>query len=100
MRNSFMNMELQDWLRNNLTLSIAFAYDMENWDLMLGYVRNAFVFNNPNGAQGNIIEGARFMVDNTVVRAGAQHITAGGWLPPEHNWIKAYGNLDKFDINR
>ncbi|KAK8691294.1 hypothetical protein V6N13_074809 [Hibiscus sabdariffa] len=93
--------------RNNLTLSVAFAYDMENWDLMFGYVlwnlwnqRNAFVFKNPNGAHGNIIERAHFMVDNIVVPsaspreplvdAGAQHVTAGGWLPPKHDWIKDF----------
>ncbi|KAK8691995.1 hypothetical protein V6N13_075480 [Hibiscus sabdariffa] len=96
-----------DWVRNILTFSVAFAYDMENWDLMFGYVlwnlwirRNAFVFNNPNSAQENILEGAHFIVDNTVVPSdspreplvdvGTQHVTVGVWLPPEHDWIKTY----------
>ncbi|KAK9047107.1 hypothetical protein V6N11_052964 [Hibiscus sabdariffa] len=48
----------------------------------------------------NILEGAHFIVDNTVVPSdspreplvdvGTQHVTVGVWLPPEHDWIKTY----------
>ncbi|KAK9002982.1 hypothetical protein V6N11_060556 [Hibiscus sabdariffa] len=97
---SFLTMELSEWLRVNLSMSGAFARVMEHWNLVFGYTlwnlwlrRNVIVFNDLSAAQGNVIERARLLVTYTISSSGlarASPVTGARlmaefdcWMPPE-----------------